>query len=228
MWVEGFPPASSYLIRSEIYPVPERWMEPGWSDRGLWFPCMLRSKHQDAGSWTSELCCEAQDPYLREKKERLHSSLPLPGTPAPPCPLTFITHFLFMLGRNCGCSWWFEVRRDWPRVTLNKYTRTSQEGAGRLRLLPNHPWLISWQIQGDFLCTLSSTTAPSPPRSTTHQCRERWWNRGTTDQDHPCCQADGALKHSPVRIPNVYTQINAQMSNTVPKLLWRDTSAGGV
>lgn len=67
-----------------------------------------------------------------------------------------------MLGRNCGCSWWFEVRRDWPRVTLNKYTRTSQEGAGRLRLPPNHPWLISWQIQGDFLCTLPTTTIPSP------------------------------------------------------------------
>lgn len=68
-----------------------------------------------------------------------------------------------MLGRNRGCSWWFEVRRDWPRVTLNKYTRTSQEGAGRLYLLPNHPWLISWQIQGDFLCTLSTIAIPSPP-----------------------------------------------------------------
>lgn len=78
------------------------------------------------------------------------------------CPLTFITHFLFMLGRNCGCSWWFEVRRDWPWVTLNKYTRTSQEGAGRLHLPPNHPWLISWLFQGDFLCTLPTTTIPSP------------------------------------------------------------------
>ncbi len=67
-----------------------------------------------------------------------------------------------MLGRNCGCSWWFEVRRDWPRVTLNKYTRTSQEGAGKLRLPPNHPWLISWQIQGDFLSTLPTNPCSFP------------------------------------------------------------------
>lgn len=126
-----------------------------------------------------ELCSDAQDPYLWEKKA-LPLSSPLYTSPHHPvlCPLTFITHFLFMLGRNCGCSWWFEVRRDWPWVTLNKYTRTSQEGAGRLRLPPNHPWLISWPIQGDFLCTLPTTTVPSPTTSQTHR---KWWNRGGAD-----------------------------------------------
>lgn len=152
-------------------------MDPGCSDRGQWFPfpCQLRSKHQDTGSYFSSMsgpmssAVKLKIPISEreKKKERLpssHSPCALLSPPSPNphhpvlCPLTFITHFLFMLGRNCGCSWWFEVRRDWPRVTLNKYTRTSQEGAGRLRLPPNHPWLISWQIQGDFLCTLPTTT----------------------------------------------------------------------
>lgn len=148
-------------------------MDRGCSDRGQLFPfpCQLRSKHQDTGCYFSST--SGPEIPISEKRKRAPALLPLflptsllPG-PAPHrpvlCPLTFITHFLFMLGRNCGCSWWFEVRRDWPRVTLNKYTRTSQEGTGKLRLPPNHPWLISWQIQGDFLCTLPTTTTATIP-----------------------------------------------------------------
>lgn len=152
-------------------------MDFGWSDRGQWFPfpCQLRSKHRDTGSYFSSMSGPMSSAVklkipISEKRKRACPPFfppPLHLCPTPhhpvPCPLTFITHFLFMLGRNRGCSWWFEVRRDWPRVTLNKYTRTSQEGAGRLYLLPNHPWLISWQIQGDFLCTLSTIAIPSPP-----------------------------------------------------------------
>lgn len=145
---------------------------PRCSYRGQWFPfiCQLRSKHQDTGTYFS-LMSGSMSSAVKLKipiaKKRKHSYsvclfLPLNTSPPPPCPLTFITHFLFMLGRNCGCSWWFEVRHDWPWVTLNKYTWTSQEGAGRLRLPPTHPWLISWPIQGDFLCTLPTTTIPSP------------------------------------------------------------------
>ena len=108
-----------------------------------------------------------------------------------------------MLGRNCGCSWWFEVRRDWPRVTLNKYTRTSQEGAGRLRLPPNRPWLISWQIQGDFLCALLTTAVPSHPPPAPSQSAHtpatppNPWKVMKSGAAHgqasPGSQADGAL-----------------------------------
>lgn len=144
---------------------------PCCSYRGQWFAfiCQLRSKHQGTGTYFSSMSGSMSSAVklkipISEKRKHSHSfspSIPAPHHPVL-CPLTFITHFLFMPGRNCGCSWWFEVRRDWPWVTLNKYTRTSQEGAGRLRLPPNHPWLISWPIQGDFLCTLPTTTTPSP------------------------------------------------------------------
>lgn len=104
-----------------------------------------------------------------------------------------------MLGRNCGCSWWFEVRRDWPRVTLNKYTRTSQEGVGRLRLPPNHPWLISQQIQGDFLCTLPTTTIPSPNLPPLPPPPKPWkvMESGRHRQGNPGSPADGALPRNP-------------------------------
>jgi len=149
-------------------------MDPGCSDRGqrFPFPCQLRSKHQDTGGYFSSMSGPTNSAVelkisISEKRKKAcpPPTLLLPLLSTPPRPLSSYLHYaflLFMLGRNCGCSWWFEVRRDWPRVTLNKYTRTSQEGAGRLRLPPNHPWLISWQIQGDFLCTLPTATVPSP------------------------------------------------------------------
>lgn len=190
-------------------------MDFGWSDRGQWFPfpCQLRSKHRDTGSYFSSVSGPMSSAVklkipISEKRKRACPPFfppPLHLCPTPhhpiPCPLTFITHFLFMLGRNRGCSWWFEVRRDWPRVTLNKYTRTSQEGAGRLYLLPNHPWLISWQIQGDFLCTLSTIAIPSPLQSTPHSLQPTNPLKVMESEQHrqgnPGSQADGALQHSP-------------------------------
>lgn len=171
---------------------------------------------------------------------------PLPSPPSPDphhpvlCPLTFITHFLFMLGRNCGCSWWFEVRRDWPRVTLNKYTRTSQEGAGRLCLPPNHPWLISWQIQGDFLCTLPTTTIPSPNRPPLPPPPEPMEGDGigaaqTEKSRQPCrwsVATQSCLCNKQLTNSHIYTQedmrTNMITHSTLPQFLWPTTPACGL
>lgn len=103
-----------------------------------------------------------------------------------------------MLGRNSGCSWWFEVRRDWPRVTLNKYTATSQGRSGCAALAAKSPLINQLADSGWLLCTLPHHHRPFPRSAPAHQLhpRRRWWNRGSTERAEQLSSADGAATKS--------------------------------
>lgn len=103
--VEQFGPPAAIWHPPKKYPGPERWMNPGCSDRGQWFPfpCQLRGKHQDTDG-----CFMAMSGRMSPAAElrSLSALLPLPflaavspsfTSPTPPRTLSSYLHYAFFV-----------------------------------------------------------------------------------------------------------------------------------